>query len=147
MLQGSRCRFGVTAPGIDHPCVAEMRFQFSRMHYAELANGLENLLLQLRHASDIPRMQKLPGRAGKKTVRVENVLFNIQRSVIPVEIAHAIRTNPVSQYQVLRPGRGPDRIRLHKSKPPDGSFQCGLWEKGLRDCKCAQTLETGHGHT
>src|SRR2546427_4102497 len=74
MLQGSRCRLGVTAPGIDHPCVAEMRLQFSRMHYAELPNSLENLLLQLRHASDIPRMQKLPDHAGKKTVRVENVL-------------------------------------------------------------------------
>src|SRR5262249_54893470 len=89
-------------------------------------------------------MQELPGRAGKKTVCIEDVLFDIQGCVSPLEIARPVCLNPVTKYQILCASRRPDGIRLYEPESTDGSFESRLREEGLRDCVCAEPLEVRH---
>ncbi len=50
-------------------------------------------------------MQQLPDGSRKKTVCIQNILFDIESSVAPFEVPGAIPFDSMSQYQILRPGR------------------------------------------
>src|SRR2546425_12724859 len=98
MLQCMRCRFGVTAPRVDDSRISKVRFKFSWMHDAELANHIENLLFQSRHASNISWVQELPDRSMNKPVGVKNIFFDIQRCIAALKITRAIPFDPMPQY-------------------------------------------------
>jgi len=43
-------------------------------------------------------MQELPGHAGKKTVSIEDVIFDIQGCISPFEVARSVCLISVAKY-------------------------------------------------
>ena len=55
-------------------------------------------------------------RARHEAVVDEHVLFDLERRIVPLEVAGTVILDAVPQSQVLRTRRGSDRIGLHEAK-------------------------------
>ena len=99
------------------------------MRLANCLHVFEHFLLERARRRRLSRMQQLPHRLRQKSVRVQVVFFDVERRILPLEIAGAISDDAVPEYQVLRARRRPNRIGLHESEPIDGSLQRRGWEE------------------
>ena len=86
-------------------------------------------------------MQQLPHLLRDESVRVQMILFDIERLVLPLEVTCAIAGNAVSENEILRARRRTDRISLNESKMIDGVGQRCWCEKRLIDRATPQQRE------
>jgi hypothetical protein len=77
----------------------------SRVHGPDGANQVENLLIQLGQTRRGPRMKQLPYLSSEKSVRVQIIFFDFQRTIVALEISGSIIFDPVTKNEVLRPCR------------------------------------------
>ncbi len=89
-------------------------------------------------------MEQLPKLARQKSVRVQIVLFDIQRTVVALEISRFVVLHPVTKNQILRPRRRADGVSLDKSHSLDHRFQAERMKERVRDGVNAQLLKVGH---
>src|ERR1700676_4021631 len=71
----------------------------------------------------------------------EEVFFQRKLRISALEVARSIARHTVAQSEVLSPGRGTDRIRLHESQLVDGAPEGGGLEKRSRDGVTAQMIQ------
>ncbi len=116
------------------------------MHGALCANELEHrgglcdaLLRPARHPR--ARMHQRLGVARQEAVVDEEVLFDPKAPIASLEVAGTIVAHAVTQREVLRAGRRPDRVRLHEAETLDRPCEGGRREQAARDCVAAQVRE------
>ena len=84
--------------------------------------------------------------ARDKAVVDEDVLFDRQRRVQPFEVAGAIAPDAMSQGEILCPGGGANRIRLHETEPVDRARQAERLEQAAGNRKAAKLVESHTGY-
>ena len=136
--------FRVTAPGIEDPPASESELGMAGVHGADGADQFQNLLVQLRQARGCPRMEQSPDFARKKSVGVQIILLDIQRTVVAFEISRLVAVHPVAKDQVLRPCRRADGVGLNKTHALEGRFQRDRMKERMRDGINAQLLKVCH---
>jgi len=91
---------------VRHPVLAHVR------QHLDCPTGEHELAVD---GSAVPaRVQVRAQPAGEEAVRVEPILVDVERWVVPVEITDPIPTHPLAQDLVLRPSRRLDRVGLHE---------------------------------
>ena len=85
----------------------------------------------MRGAAASSWMQQLPHRLRQKSVRIQVVFFDIQRPILPLEIACSISADAMPEDEILRARRRSDGIGLHEPEPLDGVRQCRGREKEI----------------
>jgi hypothetical protein len=74
-------------------------------------------------------VQQIPHAPRDESVRVQVVLFDVERCIVTLEIAGAVSVDPVPENQVLRARGSTNRVRLHEAETIDGALQCSRWEE------------------
>src|SRR6478735_7656149 len=100
------------------------------MDDAALAHEIEHLLLAggASAAACRPRRARVHQRADlarQEAVVDEEVLLDVEPRIAPRQIAGAVAGDAVTQRQVLRPGRGANRVGLDEAEPRDRAWQRG----------------------
>ena len=65
-------------------------------------------------------MQQVPYPLRQKSVGVQVVFFDVQRRIVPLEIACAVTANTMPEDEILRARRRSNGIGLHETEPIDG---------------------------
>ena len=92
------------------------------------------------------RMHQRVHRARHEAVVDEEVLFDGQPGIAPLEVAGAVVAHAVAQRQVLRARRRADRVGLHEAEALDRARQRGRREQAARHRVAAQRVEVDrHG--
>jgi len=86
--------------------------------------------------------QRLRG-ARQEAVVDEEVFFDPEARVTPLQVARAVTFHAVAQRQVLRARRGADRVGLHEAELVHGALQRGRVEQAACDGEAAQLIERG----
>ena len=81
-------------------------------------------------------------RSRHEPVVDEEILLDAEAHVSTFEIAGVIAAYAVTQRQVLRSRRGPDRVRLDESQLLDGALQRGWRKQAAPNGKAAQIVES-----
>ena len=123
-LERVGCRFGITAPRVHDAALAKVRLQRSWMRLAQFHHRVEHFLLERAKRRALSRMQQLPDPLREKSVGVQVVLFDVQRRVVPLEIARVISAHTMPEDEILRARRRSDGISLHETEPIDGLGKC-----------------------
>ena len=89
-------------------------------------------------------MHQLVHSAGDEAVVDEDVLFDVECRIIPLEIAGTIVLDAVAERQVLRPRRRADRISLHETKRIERARQRRRRGKMAPDRESAKVVERHH---
>src|SRR6202040_2220609 len=130
----------LAAPAVDGARRPERFLQLAWMGRAVLADVSENALRQARMlALDVPWVAHRPrGQQAKRIPRqhavdVQPLLDQRQRRIVLLEIAGAIAADPLPEDQVLRAGRGADRVELHEAERPNRGFEIASTKKRARN--------------
>ena len=119
-LQRVGCRFRIAAPRVHDAALAKVRLQRSWMRLAQFHHRVEHFFLERAKRRALSRMQQLPDRLREKSVGVQVVLFDVQRRIVPLEIARVVSANAMPEDEILRTRRRSDGIGLHETEPVDG---------------------------
>ena len=130
-LQRVRRRLRVAAPCVDDAALAEMRFERAWVRLAQRRDDLEHFLFECAERRRLTRMKELPHRLRKKPVGIEIVFLDVQRPILPLEIARPISANAMSEDEILRARRRSDGIGLDEPEPIDGVRQRRRCEERL----------------
>jgi hypothetical protein len=68
-----------------------------------------------------------------ETVVDEDVFVDVEFGVAPLEVTGAVAVDPMTQGEILRARRRPDRIRLHETEAIERALQRGRREQGACD--------------
>ncbi len=126
----------------------EVRIHVARMHLAAVAHELQHRLGALvrrrrQQARAFARVHQRRHAAADETVVDEEVLFDRQRRVEPLEVAGAIALDAMAQREVLRACRRADRIGLHEPEALERRGQAGGSELA-GDGQPAEVVERTH---
>ena len=83
--------------------------------------------------------------ARDEAVVDEDVLFDRQRGVVPLEIAGAIALDAQAQREVLRARRRPDWIRLHETEGVECIGERRGWKQAASHREAAHIGQGRHG--
>ena len=125
-----------------------MRVDVARVDVALRANkrqqqrGAPECGGRTRHASRTRMHQRLDAGADEAVVD-EEVLFDRERSVAPLEVAGAVVPNAVPQRQILGAGGRANRIGLHEAESLDGTTERGRRTQAARYSQAPEVVE-GH---
>ena len=118
------------------------QFLFSR----DQAFGGNQLTLDIQRAFNLSPEE---AEAAKKNQGLpenyDNDVLQPFMETLALEITRAVVANAVPERQVLRPGRGADRIRLHEAKRFDGPDERGGSEKRSRDRVSPKVVQADDG--
>ena len=78
---------------------------------------------------------------GDEAVRNEEVFLDIEARVAALQVAGAVAPDPMTQRQVLRSRRSPDRVGLHEPQSLQGAAERGRREQAAPDGEPAQIVE------
>ena len=87
------------------------------------------------------RVHQLVDGARDEAVIDEEILFDAERFVAPLQIARSISLDAMTQREVLCPCRRPDRVRLHEPERIQRAFESRRLEQAARDGEPPQIVE------
>jgi hypothetical protein len=147
-----RAGVAVAAKPVLGLAVVKGRVHFTRVHHAAFTHKGQHLvrLFPARsrpHGARCARVHQRMGGSRQKAVVDEEVFFDGQAGVTPLQVTGAVALDAVAQRQVLRSRRGAYRVGLHKTQPGDGLGQRGGLEQAARHGVAAQVVQgDGGGH-
>ena len=135
-----------SAPVVGDAAAREMRVDVARMDGAAVADERQQILRLARAsageaADDAAGVHQRLQPARHEAVVDEDVFFDVERRVAPLQIAGAVALHALAKDQVLRPRRRADRVRLHEPQPIERARQRGRPEQAARDREAPQILE------
>ena len=141
-----RRRIRRTAEPVAHLAMREMSVHVAWVHCAVFAHEVEHgmCFAPVCFGPHCPRRAWVHQRmvlAADEAVVDEEVFFDGQPRVAPLEVAGAVVFDAVSQRQVLRARRSADRVGLHEAELADRTLQCGGREQAACDGVAAQIGE------
>jgi hypothetical protein len=145
-IEQVRGRVRRAAPGVDGAAVREVRVDLARVHRAALAHESEQVSrLALLHHAPRPGAgawvhQRLVLRRHE-TVVDEEVFFDAEACIAPLQVAGAVAFHAVAQCQVLRARRSADRVGLHEAELVHRALQRGRGEEAAGDGEAAQLVQ------
>ena len=93
--------------------LAQVRFQFPWVEVLLIGNNVEYLLLCAGERSPFfSGMEKLPGRHRHEPIGVEVVLFELERAIVPIQVAGPVVDDAMTQNQILSLAPGNEWGRL-----------------------------------
>src|SRR5450631_2843451 len=87
------------------------------------------------------RMHQFVMRPRQKSIVDEEIFFDGELGIAPLEVARGVIDNPVPQRQVLCAGGRPNRVGLHEAEFADGAPEGGRLEQGTSDGITTQMVE------
>ena len=137
---------GRTTKPVGGLAVGEVRIDFARMHGPafgdEFAHRLRLLPARRRPGlACITRMHQCLVRARQEAVVDEEILFQRQARIAPLQLTGPVADHAMAQGQVLRTRRGADRVRLHETEFFYRTHQRGRLEQRTRNGVTAQVVQ------
>ena len=126
-------RLRLAAPGVDHALATVVLLERAGVGVPEAGHGDQHLPLEAGQGPRAARVQELPHRPVKKSVGVKDVFLDVQRGVAALEVSGAVARHPVTQDQVLGPGRRTDRVGLDEPESAQGARQGRGREQRVED--------------
>ena len=127
--------------------MCEVFINFTRVNWTTFANEVEQQFRLLL----LPGRERRPGIRTRVHQRLQStrditvvhkeIFFNIELRITTLEIARVIILHTMSQYQILRACRRPNRIGLYKPHLLKGAIKCGWLGKIPRDGIPPQVIE------
>src|SRR5690242_11802578 len=108
------------------------------MRLAQLQYNVEDFPLEHAELCGLPGVQQLPDRLRQEAVCVQIVLFDVERRIVPFEIARAIADHAMAEDEILGASRRADRVGLDETEPFDGGWEGRGREERPGDCLLAQ---------
>ena len=132
------------APVIGDGAVREMGVDLTRVNRAALLHEGEQRLCpamapRLRFAG--ARVHQHLHRARQEAVVDEDVLFDPERGVAPLEITGAVAADAMPERQILRAGRRADRVGLHERQIVDRAAESRRREETAGDRETPEVVE------
>jgi hypothetical protein len=125
--------------------VCKVRVYRTRMHHAVRLHERQHCVHLLaprgsERGAGRARVHQRLGGAWQKTVVNEEVFFDVQLGIAPLQIACLVALDAVAQRQVLCTRRSAYRVGLHEAQFGDGLGQSRGRKQGARHGKATQSV-------